>query len=147
MDDDDDDDDDECSFIIARTVKKKKWGGGGGKNGKNGKNFVFSFFLFFCSSNIPWGLKGLTPNAQKTKRKSLDAFLNASLVCCVGIPLVYVLKDDNIVVVEVERGRRRQRRGGGGKEEQEDCKDARCQRTEVHRRWGKQREHHLVLRV
>ena len=71
MDDDDDDDDDECSFIIARTVKKKKWGGGGGgKNGKNGKNFVFSFFLFFCSSNIPWGLKGLTPNAQKTKRKS-----------------------------------------------------------------------------
>ena len=70
------DDDDECSFIIARTVKKKKWGGGGGgKNGKNGKNFVFSFFLFFCSSNIPWGLKGLTPNAQKTKRKSLDAFL------------------------------------------------------------------------
>ena len=69
MDDDDDDDDDECSFIIARTVKKK-WGGGGGKNGKNGKNFVFSFFLFFCSSNIPWGLKGLTPNAQKTKRKS-----------------------------------------------------------------------------
>ena len=147
-DDDDDDDDDECSFIIARTVKKKKWGGGGGgKNGKNGKNFVFSFFLFFCSSNIPWGLKGLTPNAQKTKRKSLDAFLKTSLVCCVGIPLVYVLKDDNIVVVEVERGRRRQRRGGGGKEEQEDCKDARCQRTEVHRRWGKQREHHLVLRV
>ena len=84
----------------------------------------------------------------KKQRERVDAFLNASLVCCVGIPLVYVLKDDNIVVVvEVERGRRRQRRGGGGKEEQEDCKDARCQRTEVHRRWGKQREHHLVLRV
>ena len=72
------------------------------------------------------------------------AFLNASLVCLsVGNPLVYVLKDDNI---EVERGRRRQRRGGGGKEEQEGCKDARCQRTEVHRRWGKQREPHLVLK-
>ena len=68
------------------------------------------------------------------------AFLNASLVCLsVGNPLVYVLKDDNIVVVvEVE--------GGGGKEEQEGCKDARCQRTEVHRRWGKQREPHLVLK-
>ena len=141
---DDDDDDDECSFIIARTVKKKS---GVVVVVKMVKISCFHFSCFFCSSNIPWGLKGLTPNAQKTKRKSLDAFLNASLVCCVGIPLVYVLKDDNIVVVEVERGRRRQRRGGGGKEEQEDCKDARCQRTEVHRRWGKQREHHLVLRV
>ena len=51
-------------------LKKKKWGGGGGgKNGKNGKNFVFSFFLFFCSSNIPWGLKGLTPMPKKQREK------------------------------------------------------------------------------
>ena len=36
--------------LSSRGPLKKKWGGGGGKNGKNGKNFVFSFFLFFCSS-------------------------------------------------------------------------------------------------